>query len=114
METVVFATLVLQVTDFLRELANFRSNLSSVVTQATAWIAGIILVVLGAHAAVTAGLVLPGSGQALGTLDGPSQILVGLLVASLGSTVVDVKQALDGSDSAAKPPLIGPPPASGT
>jgi len=109
METVVFATLVLQVTDFLRELANFKTNVSSVVTQAAAWVAGIILVVLGAHAAATETLVLPGVNEALGSLDGASQVLVGLLVASLGSTVVDVKQAFDNTDSASKPPLLGPP-----
>ncbi len=111
METVVFASLVLQVTDFLRELAHVRTNVSSVVTQAAAWVAGIVLTIIAAHAAVTADLVIPGADAALGTLDGPSQILVGLLVASLGSTIVDVKQALDSTDSAAKPPLLGPPPA---
>lgn len=115
METVVFATLVLKVVDFLRQVFNFRSNVSAIATQAAAWIGGVILVVLGAHASATEAIVLPGVNQTLGALDGASQVLVGLLVASLASTIVDVKQAIDGSDSAAKPPLLsgggGAPPA---
>lgn len=109
MTAIVFATLVAKVIDFLRLLANASTNRSAIVTQLSAWVGGIVLVVLAAHASVTADLVLPGTSMALGVIDGSSQVLVGLLVSSLGSALVDVKQAIDGSDSAAKPPLLGPP-----
>lgn len=105
-----FATLVWQVVDFLRELTNLKTQKSAVVTQATAWLGGIIIVVLASHAKVSADLVLPGMSTALGHLDGSSQVLYGLMVASLGSSAVDVKQALDRSDSAVKPPLLPPTP----
>jgi uncharacterized membrane protein (DUF441 family) len=109
MDTVVFAALLWQVIDFLRELVNFKTERSAVVTQLTAWVAGVVLVILAAHAQVAEALVLPGTDQALGGLDFGSQVLVGLLVSSLASTGVDFKQAFDGSDSSTKPPLVPPP-----
>lgn len=106
MTYVLFAALVWQVVDFLRELTNLSTNKSAVVTQACAWVGGIMLIALAAHAAVTEAVVMPGMSVALGKLDWPSVVLVGLLASSLASTGVDVKQALDGSDSAAKPQLL--------
>lgn len=106
MDAVMFATLVWQVVDFLRELTNLKVQKSAVLTQATAWAGGILVVILASHAKVSTDLVLPGMSTALGHLDGASQVLYGLMVASLGSSLVDVKQALDGNDSSAKPPLI--------
>lgn len=106
MEIVLFATLIWQVIDFLRELTDFGTNKSSIVTQATAWGGGILLVVVAAHAQVTQTLTLPGIATPLGKLDAGSIVLVGLLASSLASSIVDVKQAVDGSDSAVKPPLL--------
>jgi hypothetical protein len=107
MSIVLFAGLIWQVVDFLRELTQFSSNKSSIVTQLTAWAGGILLVAVAAHAAVTAALTFPGLDQPLGKLDAGSIILVGLMAASLASSLVDTKQAIDNSDSAAKPPLVG-------
>ncbi len=106
MTVVLFASLVLSFGDFLRYLVNFSANKSSIVTQLTVWVSGIALVSLGAHAAVTAAIVLPGTGAPLGSLDAASIILVGMLASSLASVVVKVKQGVDNSDSAAVPPLI--------
>lgn len=106
MTQVMFAALVLQMVDFLKELTAIRTKAKAVLTQAAAFAGGILAVALGAHAGVADHLTL-GLGQQLGQLDGASQVLVGLLVASAGSTLVDFKQALDGTDSAAKPPLGG-------
>lgn len=108
MTTVLFATLVAKAIDFLRLLTNLSAQKSAVLTQLAAWTAGIGLVVLGSHASVAQGLVLPGVTVALGKLDGSSQVLVGMLVSSAASVAVDFRQALDRSDSAVKPPLIGP------
>lgn len=108
METVVFTALVWKVIDFLRQAANFAANKSGVVTQLLAWIAGVLAVIVAAHADATSSLVLPGATQNLGALDGWSQVLVGLLLASTASAAVDVKQAIDGTDSNVKPPLLPP------
>lgn len=109
MDTVVFAALVWQVVDFLRELANLPTQRSAVVTQCTAWAGGVAVVAVGAHAHVTESLVLPGSALPLGALDFWSVVIVGLMVSSAASSAVDVKQAIDTHDSSAKPPLVGAP-----
>lgn len=108
MDTVVFAALVWQVIDFARELANLPAQRSAVLTQALAWCAGVGAVAVGAHANATAALVLPGSNLPLGELDAWSVVLVGVLVASTASSAVDLKQAFDGHDSNARPPLAKP------
>jgi len=110
MTVIVFTALVWKVIDFFRLLFNFRTQKSAIITQVTAWAGGVLLVVIAAHASVTSGLVLPGADESLKTIDFASQILLGLLISSLASAAVDVKQALDGSDSAAKPSLITPGP----
>lgn len=106
MTVVLFSSLVLKLVDFVRLLANAKTQASAIVTQLSAWIAGWLVVALGANASVTEDLVLPGLDAALGTLDGASQVLVGMLVASLASVAVDAKQAIDDKDSAAKPRLL--------
>lgn len=102
-----YAALVLQVTDWVRELSGLPGSRSAVVTQALAWLVGVLAVWIGSAADLTAGLVIPGTSIPLGRLDGPSIVLAGLLLASAASTLVDFRQAIDGSDSAAKPHLLG-------
>ena len=106
MTFLIFSVLVWKVIDFLRMLFNFSTQKSGIITQATAWVGGVLLVIVAAHAGVTGNLVIPGADEPLKVLDFGSQILLGLLVASLASGVVDVKQAIDGTDSSAKPSLI--------
>jgi hypothetical protein len=108
MTAVLFVALVWKIIDFTRLCMNFKTQRSAVITQALAWIAGIVLVMIAAQAQVTQGLVLPGSDQALGKLDWPSWLLLGLLVSSAASATVDLKQAFDRSDSATKPALLPP------
>lgn len=109
MSAILLSALVWQVVDFLRELANLKTHKSDVITQATAWLGGVVIILLCSHATVAAGIVVPGFTAPIGGLDVGSQILLGLVVASLGSSLVDVKQALDSTDSAAKPPLVKAP-----
>jgi hypothetical protein len=108
MTLVVFAALVWKVIDFLRMCLNFKAQKSAILTQLTAWVGGVVLVIVAAHASVSSGLVLPGSDEALKTIDFASQVLLGLLISSFASTVVDLKQAFDRSDSAVKPPMLPP------
>lgn len=106
MTTIVFAALVWKVIDFLRMAFNFTTQKSGLITQATAWVGGVVLVIVAAHASITQNLVLPGADQPLRVVDFASQVLIGLLVASFASGVVDLKQAIDNSDSAMKVPLL--------
>jgi hypothetical protein len=106
MDLVVFSALIWKIVDWIRELRNLPYSRSSVLTQLVAWLVGIGAVILASHAGVSEGLVLPGTDAALGVLDWPSQVLVGVLVASTASAGVDLKQAIDRSDSAAKPALV--------
>lgn len=106
MTTIVFAALVWKVIDFLRLLFNITTQKSAIITQVTAWVGGVVLVIVAAHASVTGSLVLPGSDEPLRTLDFASQVLLGLLISSLASGVVDLKQAFDNSDSASKPAML--------
>ena len=106
MTFVIFAVLVWKVIDFLRLLFNFKTQRSAIITQATAWVGGVLLILIASHAGVMKQLILPGSDQALGFLDFPSQILIGLLVSSFASGVVDIKQAIDNTGSSSVPPLI--------
>lgn len=110
MTAVLLAALVWKVIDFFRGLTNFSTQKSTVITQACAWVAGIIVIALAAHAQVAAGIVMPGFSQPLGDLDFGSVVLIGLVTASFGSTLVDVKQAIDNTDSASKPSLLPPSP----
>jgi len=107
MTVVIFAALIWKVIDFLRMLANFKNQKSGIITQLTAWVGGVLIVILGAHAEVTKALILPGSTQTLGSLDIASLIILGLLISSFASSLVDVKQAVDSSDSSAVPSLLG-------
>src|SRR5262245_45683924 len=106
MDVVVFAALIWQVIDFLKEVTHLPATRNAVATQAAAWIGGIILVILASHAQVTQDIVLPGSDITLGAADWGSQILLGLLVSSTASSAVDVKKALDRSDTAVVPPIL--------
>lgn len=105
--TVLLATLIWQVIDFVRELTNLPTQRSAVVTQASAWLGGVVTVVLASHSAMFDHFSV--NGLTLTQLDGGSQVFLGLVVSSLASSLVDVKQAFDGRDSSAKPPLIPSP-----
>ena len=110
MTVIVFSALVWKVIDFLRMLANPKTNKSGITTQLAAWVGGVVVVILGAHAEVSSSLVLPGADTALHSIDFASQILLGLLISSFASTIVDVKQAIDNKDTSSMPPLVNPSP----
>lgn len=105
MTAVVFAALVLKVVDTLKLTLDPASRRQAV-TQLVAWAIGIGAVALGAHAAITEDVVIPGTKLALHSLDAASCVFGGFLVGSLASVGNDFKQAFDNTDSAAKPPLV--------
>lgn len=111
--TAALSALVMKLTDFIRLLAAVvrgeKEHVSAVITQAGAWIAGVAVVATAAASGLLDGLNLPGLGVALGEVNGAGQVLAGVILASVGSVVVDFKQSIDNTDSAAKPPLVKGP-----
>lgn len=101
------ATLLWQVVDFIREVtgaadpAQPEAKWSAPKWQAAAWIAGILVVLLAAHAQLFDTFTV--NGLTLTSMDLGSQIFLGLCIASFASTGVDIKQAIDGGDTAKKP-----------
>lgn len=102
------AALVWKVTDFLRLVANLPATRSSVVTQLVAWLAGVGAVFLYG-ASQLGDFQVPGTKLLLSDMNGWTKLIVGLAIGSATSVGVDVKQAIDRSDSAAKPALLSPP-----
>lgn len=101
--TVGLAALVWKLTDFLRLVVNLSTERSAVLTQLSAWAAGVGAVWLYGASQFGGSVVV--EGLAISAMSGPTKVLVGITIASLGSALVDVKQAVDGSDSSTKPPL---------
>lgn len=90
--------------ELLKYLKNKDWN--GAVTLVSVWVAGIVALVIAAAAEVTETFVVPGTTIPLGSLDGPSLVLLGMTLTSITSTVYDFKKALDSTDSAKQPPLI--------
>ena len=96
--------LIWKLTDFLKQLTNRKWP--AVLTQLVAWIAGFIVIVLFAHSAYAAHLII--HGLRFDHVSWVDQLLAGLLMGSGGSASYDLKRALDNSDSAATPSLVPP------
>lgn len=96
--------LVWKFIDFLRALANFATQKSAVVTQVTAWVGGVVGVMLFAHS--NFGTTVTVGDMTLDKYDGTSLLILGLMISSAASAAVDYKQARDNNDDASKPPLI--------
>lgn len=98
------AALVWKVTDFIRYAANYRTSRSSLITQLVSWTGGVVAVLVYAATdyanTVTIGAVRLDHASVI------SRILIGVVLGSMASTAVDLKQAIDGNDSAAKPSII--------
>lgn len=101
---VILAT-VKKIVDLARYVKAGDAN--GIVTQLLAWVAGSAVIALAAHTPWAAGLEF--GGVALATLNIPAQIFVGIAVGSAGSLATDALKAADNSQSAALPPLVGPP-----
>ena len=81
---------------------------NSVVTQASAWGAGVFLVFLAGAADITNKLVLWEGVPALTDVNASSKVLLGFMFLSLGSQVYEFKKALDRNDTAAEPAMLPP------
>lgn len=102
--TAAMATLVVAIINFLRYAR--AKDVNGMTTQASSWIAGVAVTFLGSQTDFADGISI---GEAtLGSLNAWSLVLVGMTVASVGSFAVEIKKAIDNSDSASKPPLAPP------
>jgi hypothetical protein len=90
--------------DFLRMLANVKTNVSGVITQLVAWIGMILAVFLFGESQF--GNTVTVASITLDKMDTPTKFLLGLVLGSTASALVDFKQAFDNTDDASKPPLI--------
>ena len=104
--TVGLVALVWKFIDFLRNVTSWSDPAArkNVITQVCAWVAGLAAVLLYGESqlgeSVTVGT------KTLEDADTATKIIIGLMVASLASATVDIKKAIDGSDSAKQPPLL--------
>lgn len=106
---VAMAALVMAVINELKFLTN--KKWSDALTQLCVWVAGVLVVTLAAHSDFANGITV--ADMPLGALNFWSLVFVGLQAGSFATAFVEVKKALDGGDSARKPPLVpsdsGPP-----
>lgn len=99
---VLLGALVYKFVDFLKYLRVGDWNAAG--TQAIAWVAGIVAVIL--FAATDFGKSIDVGGQALSDLNFASTLVIGLSATSLFSTVYDLKSAVDRTDSGKTPALV--------
>lgn len=96
------SSLVVTVVNFLRYLINRDVNGAG--TIGVAWAGGAGVAFLAAHANVAQSVEF--AGVNLAQANWASQLLYGLVIASTGSFAVNVKQAIDRSDSATVPKFV--------
>lgn len=95
--------LVKKLVDFLRYATS--RDVNAVVTQLTAWVAGVGGLFLAAQTDWANGIEV--GGQSLHTLGGWSLVFVGLTVASTAGVVTDTLKSVDNHTDARIPPLMG-------
>lgn len=105
MPTIVLAlasALVKKGMDFVRYVANRQWN--GALTQAGAWVIGVAVIALLAHADVVSHFAI--QGFALANANGASQVLLGLALGSGGSILADFNAALDTNEKTTPPSLL--------
>lgn len=93
-----------KVIDFLRMLANLKTEKSGVITQALAWVGSIAAVFLYGESQF--GDTVTVASIRLDNMDSATKLLFGLVLGSTAAVLVDFKQAIDNNDNATKPPLL--------
>ncbi len=101
-EVLLLGAFAKKLVDFVRQLRG--KDTSAILTQLLAWVAGITVVFVGAHVDVAAGVEV--ANQSLDQLGLWSQVVLGLVVGSLGSISKDLLKSIDNSQSEAAPKLV--------
>lgn len=102
MPLVQMAVLVFALINFLKAVRQKDTN--TVLTQLIVWVAGVLVTFLVAQTDFASGINV--GDQSLTELNCWSLLFVGLTISSLASFGVELKKALDNTDSAQKPPLF--------
>lgn len=107
MGVVGLAALTLTFVDFLKNLTPPDHNYNAAITQAVAWIAGLVAVFL--YGASQLGDTITIGDATLEHADFGTKVIVGLSIASIASSFVKLTKSIDNTDSNKQPPLVGPP-----
>lgn len=99
----VLSALTKKIIDFVKYAAN--GDINAVVTQLCSWLAGIVVAFIAANSDYGDGIGI--NGEVLSTLNGWSLALVGFNMASAAGIGWDFIKAVDGSNSAIIPNLLG-------
>lgn len=99
----VMSALVKKVVDFCKYGAN--GDINGMVTQIVSWVTGIAVAFLAANSNWGDGIVV--NGQSLGSLNPASLVFVGFNLASAAGVTWDAIKAVDDSNSAIVPNLMG-------
>lgn len=102
----ILAALAFAVNKTVSVIKAFGKDNNTVVTQVLVWVIGTGALFLAGQAEFTAGLVIPGLGVTLGSLNAASIVMAGWVLGSSGSFAFDIKKAIDSSDSAVEPHLL--------
>lgn len=101
-EVALLAAFAKKLVDFVRQLRGRDTN--AILTQLLAWAAGVAVVFIGANVDVGAGVEI--ANQSLDQLSLWSQVVLGVVVGSLGSVGKDALKALDRHQTEATPKLV--------
>jgi ABC-type branched-subunit amino acid transport system permease subunit len=101
--TFIFGALVLKLVDFLKYLKNGDSN--GIVTLLLGWAAGVAAVQIISWTQWNDEIKI--GDETLNSLSFASQIVLGFVATSVAAVVYDFKKAVDNSDSAKTPNLVG-------
>jgi hypothetical protein len=98
--------IVMAVTDFIKRVSNGTVAAKGIATQVIVWIAAGVVVFL--YSASDFGNFEIG-GIRIDNMEWTTKVILALAIGSAAMKSADVIKAIDGSDSAAVPPLGGPP-----
>lgn len=101
---VALGALLAKVVDMLKWIR--AGQINSFITQLVVWLAAIGLVALAASSDLAGGYAIPGTSITLAHLQFSTIVLVGLGLGSTVSVGVDLRKAIDSTDSAKTPPLL--------
>ena len=98
------STLIIAIINLVKYVRAKDTN--GIVTTLAVWGAGVVVTFLAANADVSEGINVTDA-ETLGSLNNWSLVFVGLTIAAMGQFAVQVKKAIDQSDSDTKPDLVG-------
>jgi hypothetical protein len=101
---VAMSSLIVSIINFVKFVR--ARDMNGIATTLAVWIAGVLVVLLVAQTDFAEGISV--GDKTLASLNFWSLVFVGLTIAGTAIFGNEIKKALDGGDSAAKPPLVPP------